>query len=61
MKLCELKDLIIAANDKGYGDVEVEIVCENESVDDGREILGVRCACDAFNNKESKYVFIVER
>lgn len=58
--LNELKDKIFEACDKGYGDIQVDIVQHNSCVDDGCPVIGLRCVTDCVKDKIKKYVSIIE-
>lgn len=60
MTLNKLKDLIIQACDNGFGDVDVSVSAQNEYVDDGLDVIGIRCVHDIINDVEAKYVLIIE-
>ncbi len=60
MTLDQLKDLILTACDKGFGDTSVDVVQINSCVDDGCPIVGLRCVTEFADGKETKYVSIIE-
>lgn len=60
MTLNQLKDMIVDACDKGYGDTSVDIVQNNSCVDDGCPVIGLRCVIDVTENNRKAYVSIIE-
>lgn len=60
MTLNELKDLIIQACDNGFGDVDVNVVAQNDYVDDGLDVIGIRCVHDIMDGVEAKHVLIIK-
>lgn len=61
MTLSELKDLILEAEDHGYGDADVDVTDQNSQLDLGCCVIGIRYCSENINGKETKYVSIIEQ
>ena len=56
----QLKEMLVAACDKGFGDILIDVVQTNFMVDDGCRVIGLRCVVDDIEGEKRKYVSIVE-
>lgn len=56
----QLKEMLVTACDKGFGDIPIDVVQTNSCVDDGCPVIGLRCVVDDIDGEKRRYVSIVE-
>lgn len=56
----QLKEMLVTACDKGFGDIPIDVVQTNSCVDDGCPVIGLRCVVDDIGGEKRRYVSIVE-
>lgn len=56
----QLKEMLVTACDKGFGDTTIDVVQTNSYVDDGCPVIGLRCVVDDISGEKRRYVSIVE-